>query len=175
MQSSVNSDSLIPTYAVLIENLPANPSKLVLAADVRPMLPQGATYNNAALLEINFVAGQNSQYYYSVSIGLSASGPSLGILWPTDDAGGYTSPSEDFESLNADDAGWTHIEATMGFGGPLTITLTFNGKTAWDQSFGGTVGITDPMSAGVSVGIVAVGDGGPLVVNYDNVTMDVTN
>jgi len=171
MQSSVYSDSPIATYAVLVENMPLNVSQLVIAADVRPTSSQDGTYNNAGLLGANFV--NDAGGYYSVSVGLSASGPSLGIVWPTDDAGDYTSMSESFESLNADDAGWTHIEATIVFGPPLAITLTFNNQTEWNQPFIGTVAIGDLSGAGVFVGIVAVGDGGPLAVNFDNVTIDV--
>lgn len=170
MRSSVQNGGPTGTYAVLTENLPLDASQLVLAADVRPELPPGATYEGAELLGTH-VTGTFG--YYGVGVGFSQAGPALSVLWPTDDAGGYASRTETFQSLVADDAGWTRIEMTVDFGPPLAVALTFNGLSEWNGPFSGTAAVVGATPAGVAVGVVAVGDGGPIAVNYDNVTIDV--
>jgi hypothetical protein len=168
MQSSVTNGSAMGSYAVLTDNTKANPSQIVLAAEIRPAPPLGSTYDSAELLGMHFTEGAG---YYGVGLGVSPTGPGLSILWPTD--GGYESMSEPFTSLDPDDAGWTEVVMTINFGPPLQVVVAFNGETQGNMSFPGTVALTDGSTPGVAVGIVAVGDGGPLVVNYDNVTIDV--
>jgi hypothetical protein len=168
MQSSVPNGTAMGAYAVLTDVTKPNPSQIVLAAEVRPALPTGATYDGAELLGMHFTEGAG---YYGVGLGVSPAGPGLSIIWPTE--GGYESMSQMFPSLVPDDAGWTEMVMTINFGPPLEVTVTFNGAMQGDMTFQGTAALADASTPGVAVGIVAVGDGGPLVVNYDNVTIDV--
>jgi hypothetical protein len=159
------------TYAVLNLNLMGSPTSVEVAMDVSTT---GNPPISTAWLKVGYSSASAPQDSYSASIGAGPSGVAAQLQFPTVMDGGFGFGSQTYpvSALMPDDAGWTRIDFLIQFAPDWSLTVSFGNEVEIMQEVLGSTSLPEA-GAGVSLGVIAVGNGGPVHVNYDNVTIDV--
>jgi hypothetical protein len=171
LSTAMNGNSGGGTYAVMNLTVMPNPTSVEVAMEIIAANNPPIGY---AWLNIGYGSPSTPQEFYAASVGSGPSGVSAQLQFPTvtDGGFGYASTSFPLQALVPGDGGWTHVDFLIQFSPEWALTVSFGGELQVMQQVPGSTSLPDA-SANVALGIIAVGDGGPVSADYDNVTIDV--